>query len=66
MNSVRDSLKAANALQKPGIDTLFSDVYEKEPKHILEQKEELRAHLKKYKDNYDLSMYQDADKWVGK
>ena len=36
---VRESLKAANELPKPSIDGLFEDVYEKMPKHILEQRE---------------------------
>jgi hypothetical protein len=33
---------------KPPIDSLFEDVYEKIPNHILEQKENLQNHLKKY------------------
>jgi len=40
--SVRDALKKANDLQKPSIDTLFDDVYEKMPNHLIEQRESLK------------------------
>jgi len=33
-NSVRDALKEANKLQKPDIETLFSEVYDEIPKHL--------------------------------
>ena len=61
---VRESLKAANDLPKPAIDGLFEDVYETMPKHILEQKEQLRDHLRKYPSEYNLSIFKDGEKWI--
>jgi 2-oxoisovalerate dehydrogenase E1 component alpha subunit len=54
---VRDSLKAANDLPKPSIDNLFTDVYDEMPDHILEQREQLRSHLKKYPSEYNLKYF---------
>jgi TPP-dependent pyruvate/acetoin dehydrogenase alpha subunit len=34
--SVRESLKAASVLLKPGLDSLFEDVYDEIPEHIEE------------------------------
>ena len=61
--NVRDSLKAASVLQKPNIDSLFEDVYEKVPAHIEEQRQELKAHLRKYPEPYNLSGFVDGEKW---
>ena len=58
--AVRDSLKAASKEQLPPIDELFNDVYEKVPTHIQEQKDELKAHLRKYPDMYELEKFQDG------
>ena len=63
-NMVREALKAANDLPKPSIDVMFSDVYESIPTHIGEQKEQLRAHLKKYPEHYNLGNFKDGEKWV--
>lgn len=38
---------------------MFTDVYHNVPKHLQEQHQELMDHLKKYKDKYDLSKYQE-------
>jgi 2-oxoisovalerate dehydrogenase E1 component alpha subunit len=56
-NTVRDALKNATGELLPEIDNLFSDVYEEIPKHLLEQREELRAHVKKYPDSYELEKF---------
>lgn len=56
-NAVRDALKNATGELLPEIDNLFSDVYEEIPKHLLEQREELRAHVKKYPDSYELEKF---------
>lgn len=61
--SVRESLKAANILLKPSIDNMFEDVYEKVPAHIEEQRQELKAHLRKYPEPYGLSGFVDGEKW---
>jgi 2-oxoisovalerate dehydrogenase E1 component alpha subunit len=63
-NSVRESLKAANALPKPEIDVMFTDVYENMPQHIIDQKEELRAHLRKYPDQYNLKNFHNGENWI--
>lgn len=63
-NMVRDSLRAANELPKPDIDGLFRDVYKEMPKHILEQREELRNHVRKYPDQYNLKNFLDGEKWI--
>jgi 2-oxoisovalerate dehydrogenase E1 component alpha subunit len=54
---VRNGLKEAMKCKKPSIDTLFEDVYEKIPHHLEEQQRQLREHLNKYPDNYNLDNY---------
>lgn len=61
--SVRESLKTASALPKPDIDTLFDDVYETAPKHIEEQRQELKDHLKKHPEPYNLGAFVNGEKW---
>jgi len=61
---VRDSLKAANELPKSPIDGLFTDVYKEMPNHILEQREDLRNHLRKYPKEYNLGYFKDGEKWI--
>jgi len=56
-SEVRISLKNALQAKKPSIDSLFDDVYEELPPHLLEQKDNLRVHLEKYGDNYNLDQY---------
>ena len=51
------SLKTAMQAKKPSINSLFDDVYEVLPPHLLEQKENLKVHLEKYGDNYNLDQY---------
>ncbi len=63
-NMVRDALKAAADLPKPSIDVMFDNVYKTMPPHIINQKEELRSHLQKYPDNYELDHFLDGKKWI--
>ena len=63
-DAVRESLKAASDLPKPSIDWMFDSVYDGLPKHISEQKEQLRAHLRKYPDQYHLEKFIDGKKWI--
>jgi len=63
-NQVRVSLKKAADLPKPPIDLLFSDVYEKEPANLLEQKENLRNHLRKYPKEYNLGYFKGGEDWI--
>lgn len=37
----------------PSVLSLFDDVYDKLPAHLLEQREELKAHLAEYGDKYN-------------
>ena len=60
---MRDALKEAADAPKPGIDELFNDVYEELPWHLREQRDELKAHLKKYEGEYKLNTWIDGEKW---
>jgi len=44
------ALDEAERLGKTESSELFTDVYDKKPKHLLQQEEEFMAHLKKYPD----------------
>jgi 2-oxoisovalerate dehydrogenase E1 component alpha subunit len=61
--SVRTALKEANDLKKPSIDMLFEDVYEKVPKHLMEQREDLKKHLRKYPEQYNLGNFVGGEEW---
>jgi 2-oxoisovalerate dehydrogenase E1 component alpha subunit len=63
-NTVREALKASSSLPKPSIDVMFDGVYDDLPNHILEQKEELRNHLRKYPDHYGLDTFKDGKSWI--
>lgn len=63
-NAVRDALKNATGELLPEIDNLFSDVYEKIPLHLLEQREELREHIKKYPDSYELEKFENGKSFL--
>lgn len=54
---VRECLKNALKEKKPSINSLFEDVYESLTPNLIEQKNQLKAHLEKYKDIYDLDKY---------
>ena len=57
MNQVRDALKKSTQEQFPEVDSLFEDVYEKIPHHIEEQRQQLKEHLRKYPDDYNLEKF---------
>lgn len=63
-NAVRDSLKAATGELLPEVDSLFEDVYDEIPAHILEQREELREHLKKYPNDYELEKFKNGRNFI--
>lgn len=63
-NAVRDALKNASTEVFPDIDNLFEDVYEKMPAHLLEQREELREHLRKYPNDYELEKFEHGEKFL--
>ena len=44
------ALDEAERLGKTESTELFTDVYNKKPKHLLQQEKEFRAHLEKYPD----------------
>jgi 2-oxoisovalerate dehydrogenase E1 component alpha subunit len=49
---VLESLKKAEEQKKPAISELFTDVYDKLPISLQEQKKELEEHLRKHPDHY--------------
>ena len=62
-DTARNALKLATVEKKPSIETMFDGVYDQIPDHLNEQKQELKAHLRKYPDAYDLSIFKDGEKW---
>lgn len=50
--AVLAALKDAEKIPAPHIDELIEDVYDTPPKHLKEQLEELKAHIRKYPDAY--------------
>lgn len=60
---VRTALKEADSLPKPDIDTLFTEVYDKMPGNLKEQREYLKEHLKKYPDQYNLGNFLNGKEW---
>lgn len=63
LNQVREALKTANEDKKPPIEDLFTDVYDIVPPHLEEQRNELKQHLQKYREKYDLGSYRDGEKF---
>lgn len=57
---VRDALKNATGELLPEVDSLFEDVYDKMPNSLIEQREQLRNHVKKYPDNYELEKFKNG------
>jgi 2-oxoisovalerate dehydrogenase E1 component alpha subunit len=56
--SVLVALEAAEKLPKPAIENLFTDVYDELTPELRAQEAELKAHLKKYADKYNLNEYE--------
>lgn len=63
-NKVRDALKGATGELLPEVDSLFEDVYAEMPLHLLEQREELRQHVKKYPDSYELEKFKNGKSFL--
>jgi len=63
-NDARNSLKKAMVEKMPSIDKLFSAVYENVPKPLEDQKEELRNHIRKYPEYYNLAGFKDGESWI--
>ena len=61
--AVREALKNGIEATKPPIDDLFNDVYEKIPKHIEDQRQQLKEHLRQYGKEYDLAQFKDGEKF---
>lgn len=62
----REYLKASSDLPKPSIDHLFSDVYEELPPNLVEQREQLKEHLRVYGKEYNLETFKDGKDWSNK
>mmetsp|Transcript_14753 Transcript_14753/g.10652 ORF Transcript_14753/g.10652 Transcript_14753/m.10652 type:complete len:196 (+) Transcript_14753:730-1317(+) len=62
--AVRVALKNGIAAKKAPIDDLFNEVYAELPKSLQDQKEELRAHLRKFKQEYPLDEFKHSDKFI--
>mmetsp|Transcript_1366 Transcript_1366/g.1791 ORF Transcript_1366/g.1791 Transcript_1366/m.1791 type:complete len:190 (-) Transcript_1366:19-588(-) len=65
-NEARDALKGATAEKLPTIDYLFEDVYDKVPNHLEEQRQELKRHLQKYPNSYNLEGFIGGPEWPSK
>lgn len=50
---VMNAMRYAEAENKPPLRTLFSDVYDELPPHLVRQKAQLTEHMKKYGKHYD-------------
>lgn len=51
--AVLNALNAAEKKPKPGVETLFDDVYETKPQHLMKQENELMQHVRKYPEYYN-------------
>ena len=49
---VLEALDKAEKQEKPGVEELFTDVYDQMTKPLLEQKAELEKHISLYPDHY--------------
>jgi 2-oxoisovalerate dehydrogenase E1 component alpha subunit len=62
--SVLDSLRRAESTTKPPVHLMLEDVYDTLPPHLLEQKAQLEAHLKKYGQHYGLDGFCGENEYV--
>lgn len=61
---VLDALNDAEMAKKPPTSQLFTDVYDKLPHHLVDQQNELKAHLAKYGQNYNLAEFLPEEDYV--
>lgn len=66
LNQVREALKTANDQKKPDIENLFQDVYDEVTPNLREQREQLKEHLRKYGDKYDLGVFENGTEYPHK
>ncbi|MEO9701305.1 thiamine pyrophosphate-dependent dehydrogenase E1 component subunit alpha, partial [Marinobacter alexandrii] len=52
---VLETMKRAQKRPPPALDTLVTDVYDEVPPHLAEQFEKVKAHIRKYPDEYPKS-----------
>lgn len=57
-SQVLQNLDEAGKTKRHPIDSMFDDVYDKIPPHIMKQREELREHLKSYGDKYPIDAHE--------
>lgn len=57
MDQVRNALKNSTSELMPPVDSLFEDVYQTIPPHIEEQRQELKEHLRRYPNDYELEKF---------
>lgn len=62
--AVLHSMGIAERTKKPAASQMFSDVYAELPLHLQEQTEQLRLHLEKYKEHYNLDEFQSEETYV--
>lgn len=53
----KENMKEAKVHKKPSVKSMFEDVYEKIPKHLNDQLDELTEHLENYGEKYELHNY---------
>ena len=63
LQSVRQALKNATGELLPEPDVLFTQVYDEMPDNLIEQREELRQHLKKWPNDYDLEKFKNGKQY---
>ena len=54
---VRECLKNSMKVKLPSIESLFDDVYENLPVHLVEQRDHLKKHIEKYAEQYEIDKY---------
>ena len=58
---VLDAFNRAESKLKPNPEELFFDVYDKMPKRLESQPKEMKQHVKNYKDEYPLGVFEKMD-----
>ena len=56
-----ESFNDAEKILKPNPEELFGDVYDKLTPQLKQQLEEMKKHVKQYKEHYPLDLYQKMD-----